>query len=372
MLETRSQHVVPAPQARPRTAPRKVIHVDMDAYFASVEQLDHPELKGLPVAVGGNPRERGVVAAASYEARRFGVRSAMPAAQALRLCPDLVLRPPRFVRYVEISRQVIGILKLFSPLVEAASLDEAYLDVSAAPESAGTIAAAIKSRIREEVGLTASAGVGPSKLVAKIASDLGKPDGLVIVKPAHVRSFLAPLPVGRLWGVGPVTDRKLAAMGLLAIGDLARASEDRVRARLGPAAVALIRLARGEDDRPVTPHHKTRSISCERTLTEDTRDIPTLDHHIDRFAGDVAAALRDEGSLARTVVLKVRYADFALASRSRTLRTPFNDADTIAREARALLVRAVAGRRRVRLIGVGVSGLLGAGEPAQRPLFGSP
>lgn len=348
---------------------RRIVHIDMDAFYAAVEQMDDPELRGRPVAVGGDPRERGVVCAASYEARTFGVRSAMPMSRAVRHCPELVCVRPRFGRYIEISRRIHAVLRKWTPLVEPIALDEAYLDVSETGMTAADVATRLKEEIRAETGLTASAGAGPSKLVAKIASQAGKPDGLVVVAPARVRAFLAPLPVERLWGVGPVTARKLHALGIEAIGELARASERSIRARLGPAAVSLIRLARGEDDRPVCSDRPWRSMSCERTLSEDTRDVSALDHLIDRFAADLQSSLRTEELEARTVTLKIRYADFTNTSRSRTLTTPFDDAYVIASEARRLLSRTAAGRRKVRLIGIGVSGLRDRTEPAQRPLF---
>ena len=348
---------------------RKIVHVDMDAFFASVEQLDDPSLKGRPIAVGGDAASRGVVSTASYEARGFGVRSAMPMSKALRLCPELVCVRPRFARYVEVSRGVMEILRRVTPLVEPISLDEAYLDVSGLPEPAGEIAARLKALIASELSLTASAGVAPCKLVAKIASDLCKPDGLLVVKPARVRGFLSPLPVGRLWGVGPVTERKLRSIGLATIGALAGAKEDSVKSLLGPGATQLIRLARGDDDRPVVCARPTRSISSERTLPQDTRDLSTLDRLIDRFGAELETALRAERMRARTIVLKLRYSDFRGITRSRTFRTPFDEGSLIAREARRLLARTGAGRTKVRLVGVGVSGLMDVDQPHQQPLF---
>jgi len=341
----------------------------MDAFFASVEQLDDPALRGRPVAVGGDPKGRGVVAAASYEARAYGVRSAMPMSQAMRLCPELVRVSPRFGRYIEISRRVLDILKRWSPLVEPASLDEAYLDVSSLDRPASEIATRLREQIREELGLSATAGVGPSKLVAKIASDMGKPDGLVIIRPERVATFLAPLPVSRLRGVGPVTEKKLHAIGIRTIGDLARAQERRVRARLGTAAAPLIRLAQGRDESPVVPERRSVSISCERTLPDDTRDLRTLDTLVERFASEIDSSLKADMMAARTVILKVRYADFTSLTRRQTLPHPFDDASTIVTQARGLMARTLAGQRKVRLIGVGVTSLVEAGEPRQQPLF---
>ena len=354
----------------PARACRRIIHVDMDAFFASVEQHDDPSLRGKPVAVGGDPSSRGVVAAASYEARAFGVRSAMPMSQAMRLCPRLLRVTPRLPRYAEISRRIRGILLRWTPLVEMLSLDEGYLDVSARREPASEIAARIKTDVLEEVGLIASAGVGPSKLVAKIASDTGKPDGLVVVRPSHVKGFLAPLPVSRLPGVGPVTAKKLEALGIRAISQLAAIPERRLAGHLSPSlAASLVRMAHGDDEREVIPIRPTRSISSERTLPEDTRDIPALAGLLDRFAGEIEATLRDEKLRARTIVLKIRYADFTSLTRSRTLTTTFDDARTLSREALLLLGRTGAGRRKVRLVGLGVAGLTRCHEPYQQPLF---
>ena len=366
MQHSRTTHRKPVTLA---AGARRIIHIDMDAFFASVEQLDDPSLRGRPVAVGGDPAQRGVVSAASYEARAFGVRSAMPMSRAVKLCPSLIRRPPRFGRYVEVSLRMCDILRKWTPLVEPISLDEAYLDVTECGPPASEIAARLKTEIRTELGLTASAGAGPSKLIAKIASEVGKPDGLTVVKPARVESFLAPLPVSRLWGVGPVTERKLAALGIQTIGQLAHASPDTVAARLGPSSAMLIQLARGQDDRPVVPDRKTSSISCERTLTEDTRDLPRLHQLIEQFSADIARSLHDENLLARTVTLRLRYADFTEMTRSRTVRTPVQDSPAIAREADALLLRTSAGRLKVRRIGVTVSQLVGAGEPFQPLLF---
>ena len=348
---------------------RRIIHIDMDAFFAAVEQLDREDLRGRPVVVGGDPNERGVVAAASYEARKFGVRSAMPMSRAMRLCPDLVRVPPRFGRYAAISGQIRAILHRITPLVEPISLDEAYLDVSSRLEPAAELARSLKETILAETGLTASAGVGPCKLVAKIASDAGKPDGLVVIPPSRVRTFLAPQSVGRIWGVGPVTERKLAALEIHTIGDLAAAQEERLRASLGPAGVALRQLALGHDDRAVVAHRPTRSISCERTLSRDTKDLNVLDALIVRFAEELESSLAHERAMARTVTLRIRYADFTQVSRCRTVATPFSSQEPIVREARALLFRTLAGRRHVRLIGVGLTGIIPHGEPCQRDLF---
>jgi len=369
MIRTVSTPPATAGFAPAAPASRRIIHVDMDAFFASVEQLDDPSLRGRPVAVGGDPAGRGVVAAASYEARVFGVRSAMPMSRAIRQCPELVCVRPRFGRYVELSRRIRSILSRFTTRIEPISLDEAYLDVTDSERTATEIATEIRRLIREETGLTASAGAGPSKLVAKIASDAGKPDGLVVVRPAAVRRFLSPLPVGRLWGVGPATEAKLGSAGIRTIGDLARASEGRLRRFLGSSGSGLIRLARGEDDRPVCSERKTRSISCERTLSSDTRDLAVLDGLLERFSGTLHASLLEEHLLARTVVIKIRYSDFRLTTRSHTLATPFDGAEIILAEARHLLARTMAGRRKVRLIGVTLTGIIGDGEPFQKPLF---
>lgn len=345
---------------------RWIIHADLDAFFASVEQLDKPELRGRPVVVGAPPQSRGVVAAASYEARAFGIRSAMPMAAALRLCPEAVRVPPRFERYSEISRQVMDIFRQFTSLVEPMSLDEAFLDVTKAVEKGHPaeelalstvegIARAIKERVRQEVGLTVSVGVASSRSVAKIASDMGKPDGLVLVPPGTERQFLAPLPVRSLWGVGPKTAERLAAESITSVGELAERSEEWARKLFGERGVYLSHLARGIDDSPVIVEHETKSVSSETTFPRDVGDLRALEASLRELARETAERLRRHGLKGRTVKIKLRLADFTTFTRQTTLAHPTDAIDTIYREAARLLAREVIDSRRFRLLGVGVS-----------------
>src|SRR5262245_20618947 len=341
----------------------------MDAFYASVEQRDRPELRGRPIAVGGSPESRGVVAAASYEARRHGVRSALPMSRAVRLCPDLVIVPPDFTKYREVSRQVFAILREVTPLVEPLSLDEAYLDVTenAWVEPLGMeVAKRLKAAILEATQLTASAGVAPNKFLAKIASGWKKPDGLTVVAPERVESFLQQLPVDALWGVGPVTARRLEERGIRRLVDVRSASPELLRSVVGSMADSLRKLAVGEDDRPVEPNRKPKSSSSESTYPEDLTDPGQIRDEIAGMARDNALWLARKGFVARTVTIKVRYADFSTISRSHSDR-PTNDADAIVLRAVALLEKTEAGRRAVRLLGAGGSNLepLGGGGGAE-------
>jgi DNA polymerase-4 len=357
-------------------APRTILHLDLDAFYASVEQLDDPALRGRPVIVGG-PSNRGVVCAASYEARRFGVRSAMPTSQARRLCPEGVFLHPRFSRYGELSDRVFGIYRRYTPLCEPLSLDEAFLDVTASRALHGdgpSIAARIKREVRGETGLAVSAGVAEVKLAAKIATDLGKPDGLVVVPPGGVAAFLAPLPVGRLWGVGGVTETALRRIGVTTIGDLARLPESAVGAALGgDRARGLRALARGEDEREVVPDEAARSVGGEETFEEDLVGEAALARVLLLQASRVGRRLRAAGLRGRVVTLKVKYADFTQVTRRVTLDAPTDDDRLIYRTARGLLARIEAGRP-VRLAGVTVSGFPGEeeAEAGQLDLFAAP
>ncbi|MBL8224127.1 MAG: DNA polymerase IV [Chromatiales bacterium] len=345
---------------------RRIIHLDMDAFYASVEQRDDPALRGRPVAVGGPAEGRGVVAAASYEARAFGVRSAMPMARAVRQCPGLVVVRPDFARYREASRRVMAILRSATPLVEPLSLDEAYLDVTEnlwGLPLATAFAVELKRRIREELALTASAGVAPNKFLAKIASGWRKPDGLTVIAPERVEAFLQQLPVEALWGVGPVTARKLHTVGvtrLVQVRDVDRAT---LAGAVGSLADWLLRLAHGDDPRPVVPERESKSVSAETTYAEDLRDLAAMQAEVARLAGRVGAALARKQLLARTVTLKVRYGDFVTVTRSHTDDGVTADPANIAVRASALLRRTEAVRRPVRLLGVGTHGLV-AGSPA--------
>ncbi|MEW6321951.1 MAG: DNA polymerase IV [Acidobacteriota bacterium] len=352
--------------------PRKIIHVDMDAFYASVEQRDNPALRGQPVAVGGDPAQRGVVAAASYEARRFGVRSAMPMARAVRLCPGLVIVRPDFSKYRAVSQQVFAIFRDVTPLVEGLSLDEAYLDVTenAWGEPLGvTVARRIKERIRAETGLTASAGVAPNKFLAKIASGWQKPDGLTVIAPERVERFLADLPVDALWGVGPVTAEKLRSQGVATLADVRARRLDELRAVVGSLAEWLVELAYGRDPRPVEPNRPSKSSGSECTYATDLVEMREIRREIDEMARDAAAWLARRGLVARTVVIKVRYRDFTTVTRSHSELPATRDPDRLASRALSLLDRTDAGRVPVRLLGVSVHNLVDpdavvdAGEP---------
>ncbi len=334
--------------------PRTILHADLDAFYASVEQMDNPELRGRPVVVGGPPEARGVVAAASYEARRFGVRSAMPMSRAFRLCPQAVQLSPRFDRYAEVSRQVMAIFRDVTPLVEPLSLDEAFLDATEAVASAGAEALAreLKRRVKEETGLTVSIGVGTNKTVAKIASDREKPDGLVVVPPGEEASFLGPMSVRSLWGVGPKAEEALAGMGVRTIGGLAQADVAALTVRFGVRGQWFHRIANGLDDRPVETEHERKSVGAENTFPRDLSDGPELRQFLGRVAQDVARRLRDKGVKARTVVLKLRYSDFRTITRQAGLSEGADSAEQLAAAARALLDKTVRPDDRFRLLGI--------------------
>jgi DNA polymerase IV len=335
---------------------RRIIHVDMDAFYASVEQRDDPSLRGKPVAVGGRPDQRGVVAAASYEARAFGVRSAMSMAMAVRLCPSLVIVHPDFTRYKAASSAVFAIFREATPLVEPLSLDEAYLDVTENAWNeplATTVARRLKERIRADTGLTASAGVAPNKFLAKIASGWKKPDGLTVISPDRVEPFLQRLPVDALWGVGPVTARKLRARGIERLVDVRSADPDGLRESVGSLAEWLQQLANGIDDRPVTPNRETKSSGSENTYPEDLTDIAVIREEVAEMAAHAVAWLARKSLLARTVTIKVRYSDFTTITRSESA-APTRDEAAIVGRALQLLERTDAGTRSVRLLGVSV------------------
>ncbi len=338
-----------------------ILHVDMDAFYASVEELDDPGLVGQPVVVGGTPDGRGVVAAANYAARRYGIHSAMPAARARRLCPDAVFIRSRMDRYVEVSRELRGIFARYTPLLEPLSLDEAFLDVTSSLRLFGdgqAIARRIKEEIRDELGLVASVGVAPNKFLAKLASDLDKPDGLVVVPTDAIEAFLEPLPVSRLWGVGKVSNRDLAEMGVYTIGDLRRLPEELLVSRFAKSAAHWARLARGIDDRRVVPDRDAKSISHETTFATDIGDAEVLRSWLLELTEQVATRLRRQGLRGKTVFIKVRYADFHTVTRSEGLHAPSN----VTRELYVTAVRLLQAQlarspRPVRLLGMGASGM---------------
>jgi DNA polymerase-4 len=358
---------------------RAILHVDMDAFYASIEQLDDPRLKGRPVIVGADPKEghgRGVVAACSYEARKFGVRSALPIGRAWKLCPEGAYVRPRMKRYVEVSAQVMEVLRQFTNLVEPLSIDEAFLDITGSIALFGApvqIAKAIKKQIREATGLTASAGVAPNKFLAKIASDLKKPDGLVVVENEDVEAFLRDLPIARLWGVGPKTEERLHEMGLHTIGGIrSRTQEDMARALGSNLGIHLHELALGHDDRPVVPNWEPKSISNETTFEEDTRDRDLLVQTIRRLAESVGRRLRRESYRARKVTLKIRFEPFDTHTRQTSVKRPIDGDEEIARLALGLFDQFSLDRR-VRLIGVGTGEIVRPGEEsAQMGLFDEP
>ena len=349
---------------------RRILHIDMDAFYASVEQRDNPALRGLPVVVGGSPEQRGVVAAASYEARAFGVRSAIPMARAVRLCPSLVIVRPDFTKYKTASHAVFSIFRSVTPLVEPLSLDEAYLDVTenAWGEPLGrSVAQRLKTEIRAATGLTASAGVAPNKFLAKIASAWKKPDGLTVIAPERVEQFLQKLPVDALWGVGPVTAQRLRERGIERLIDVRAASDAVLREAVGSSADWLRHLADGIDDRPVVPNRSAKSSGTENTFSEDLQDIARIRAEIDEMARDGAAWLERKGLLCRTVTIKVRYSDFTTITRSHSKLPATRNADDIAARAVALLDRTEAATRAVRLLGASVHNLVDPAAPDDGP-----
>ena len=358
------------PDTRPRTkAPRTILHVDMDAFYAAVEERDRPELRGKPVIIGALPKGgagRGVVSTANYAARKFFVTSAMPISTAYRLCPHAVFIPPDMTKYAAVSKVIRAVFEGFTDLVEPISVDEAFLDVTASVRLFGdgeAIARRIKAQIREQTQLTASVGVATAKLIAKIASDLKKPDGLVVVPFGTERAFLSPLPVRRLWGIGPKMEERLARLGIHTIGQLADA---RMTKLLGTHGLDLQRLARGEDDRPVVADTgRARSVSVEHTFDADEGNQGALRKKLLHLADELSRRLRAESLSGRTVTLKYRDETFKTRTHARSLKAPTNIASELFETATALFGE-VHGSLKVRLLGIGVSGFA---EPVQRSLF---
>ncbi len=348
-----------------------ILHADLDAFYASVEQRDRPELRGKPVVVGGPPEHRGVVAAASYEARRFGVHSAMPMSTALRLCPTALRVSPRFDRYREVSRVIMSLFRDFTPLVEPLSLDEAFLDVSdrvAAGADRETLGRELKQIVKGATGLHVSIGIGSNKTVAKIASDARKPDGLVVVPPGEEAAFLAPFPARALWGVGPRAEEALRGLGIITVGDIAKAAAKTLEAALGSRGPYLQQLARGEDGRPVEPHRERKSVGAETTFSTDIPDGPELRAQLSRLVEEVAGYLNARGLQAGTATLKLRYANFTTISRQVSWQRPTDDLATIQSAAAQLLTRIARPADRFRLVGVQCSRLSRKGE-GQLPLW---
>lgn len=339
---------------------RKILHIDMDAFFASVEQRDFPALRGRPVVVGGDPNSRGVVAAASYEARRYGIHSAMPSAVAVRRCPHAVFRKPRFEIYKSVSAEIREIFYRYTDLVEPLSLDEAYLDVTrnrVRCPSATRLAHEIRHAIRTETGLTASAGVASNKFLAKMASGLNKPDGLTVITPEESEHFLEQLPIGEFHGVGKATREKMQSLGIYTGSDLKQWHEADLVRHFGKSGHRYYHIVRGRDDREVKPDRIRKSVGKETTFSEDLADLDLLQEIISELAGKVAASLDRHGASGKTITLKVRYRNFETVTRSVTLQNHVRDQATLARVAINLLEETEAGQRQVRLLGVTVSSL---------------
>jgi DNA polymerase-4 len=353
-----------------------IIHADMDAFFASVEIREQPELRDKPVVVAGRPDQRGVVAAASYAARQYGIRSAMPTATALKHCPELIILPVRMTLYSEVSSQIHAIFSCYTPLIEPLSLDEAFLDVNASEALFGRavdIARRIKQEIRDELQLVVSVGVAPNKFLAKIASDLEKPDGFVVLEPADVQDFLDPLPVSRLWGVGKVTEQQLHAINIHTVAELRKLPEAKLRQQFGQHGEHLWQLAHGRDDRSVTPEREAKSISHETTFAQDISDPEILRAVLLNLTEQVAARMRRQALRGRSVQLKLRFADFRTTTRVHSLRQPTHSTHELWNTVSQLFEKAsAAGLPPLRLIGMGVSGFQNDHQTAQLTMFDEP
>jgi DNA polymerase-4 len=349
-----------------------ILHVDMDAYYASVEQRDRPELRGKPVIVGGSAESRGVVCAASYEARKFGVHSAMPTARARRLCPEAIFLPLRMDYYAQISRQIREVFHAFTPLVEPLSLDEAYLDVRGCEAlfgRASEIARQIKARIRAEIGLAASVGVAPNKFLAKLAGDLSKPDGLLVIEAGRAKEFLSPLPVTRIWGVGAKGEKKLNALGIRTIGDVVSSSVECLSAEFGETGHWIWNLAHGRDDRLVVPDREAKSVSTETTFAVDIGDRQVLRSWLLELVEQLGQRLRHQALQARTVELKFRSSDFRTQTRSQSLVEPTDLTAVLWETALELFEKRVPKSVfPIRLLGIGATGLV-RGSAVQANLF---
>jgi len=337
---------------------RKIIHIDMDAFYASVEQRDNPELRGKPLVVGGSPQGRGVVATASYEARKYGIHSAMPARQAIQLCPHAVFVRPRFDAYKDVSNKIREIFQRYTDLIEPLSLDEAYLDVTVDKLGIGSaleIAEQIKSAIKDELQLTASAGVSINKFVAKIASDINKPDGLKFIGPSSIESFMEKLPVEKFHGVGKVTAEKMKQMGLHTGADLKRLSEETLVYRFGKTGHFYYNIVRGIDNRPVQPHRETKSLAAEDTFSYDLTEIQDMELKLEELAEIVHERLKKKNLSGRTITLKIKYSDFKQITRNRSFADPVGDLKTIVDTAKSLLMSTEPMGHKIRLLGISLS-----------------
>jgi DNA polymerase-4 len=353
----------------PTSIYRKIIHIDMDAFYASVEQRDNPDYRGMPIAVGGSPEGRGgVVATASYEARKFGVRSAMPSKKAVQLCPEVIFVRPRFAVYKEVSQKIREIFGRYTDLIEPLSLDEAYLDVTQDKQNIGSaidIAKLIKQAIKDELQLTASAGVSINKFVAKIASDMNKPDGLTFIGPSNIETFMEKLPVEKFFGVGKVTADKMKKMGLHTGADLKRLPEDEMIKHFGKAGKFYYQIARGVDDREVQPNRETKSVGAEDTFAYDLTEIDEMNSELDKISKTVCNRLQHYQLKGRTITLKIKYNDFKQITRNYSVTEPVNDFGIILETAKKLLLITNPEGKRIRLLGVTLSNF-GEIAPKQR------
>jgi len=339
---------------------RKIVHVDMDAFYAAVEQRDNPALRNRPLIVGGDPRSRGVVCTCSYEARRYGIHSAMASSLAVKLCPQAIFMKPNFDKYSRISAQIRSIFKDYTDLVEPLSLDEAYLDVTQNKKNipfAARIAAEIRARIKDDTGLTASAGVSYNKFLAKVASEYNKPDGLKVITPEQAAAFLDELPIGDFYGVGRVTEKKMKALGINCGKDLKRLTREELQDQFGKSGTYLYLVVRGIDNRPVVTNWIRKSIGKERTFARDIADIEKMQTIIKDIAAEVSSILKRKKRKGKTITLKVRYSDLTRSTRSQTIETETDEHNLIYQIASDLLQKTEVFRRSVRLLGVAVSGL---------------
>lgn len=351
---------------------RKIIHVDMDAFYASVEQRDNPEFRGKPLVVGGRPQGRGVVAACSYEARKFGIHSAMPCSRAARLCNHLIFTRPRLDRYRDVSRQIMAIFRKYTDIIEPLSLDEAFLDVTdhlGEQKSATYIANTIRAEVFSELQLTCSAGVSYNKFIAKVASDVHKPNGITVISPDKARQFIHNLPIGKFFGVGKVTEKKMQKLGIRTGGDLRKFEKEALIFHFGKSGTFLYNIVRGIDNRPVQPRRERKSIGSETTLSRDTNDLLEIHAILTAIAEKVGTTLERKECGGYTLTLKIRYHDFVTISRSYTGKAPLYTSTDIVNIYPRLLASSHAGEKKVRLLGLTVSKIVGHGAgPKQLPL----
>ncbi|WP_053957531.1 DNA polymerase IV [Inediibacterium massiliense] len=342
---------------------RDIIHIDMDAFYASIEQRDHKDYRNKPIAVGGDPKERGVVCTASYEARKYGVRSAMPSKQAKKLCPHLIFVPVKMEKYLEVSQNIHNILEEYTEFIEPISIDEAFLDVTGGDPI--FIGQEIKKRIQDEIGITASVGISINKYLAKLASDYEKPNGFTIIKKDEIEKFLGPLPIRKLWGVGPKTEKELHKLGLYHIEDILRYNPQILKKKFGKKGLELFQYAKGKDDRSVENKNRTKSIGEESTLKKDTRDLKILKEFIKNHCKQIEDRLNNKKLTVRTITLKIKYEDFTSITRSQTLPHYTNTYEELYQVSEMMLVKKISFEKKIRLIGVQVSNILYPNDPIQ-------